>query len=277
MYLGKTRRVRSNAPSIAVLVVLALLSLFPLANMVITSFKTTDQYYAQFWLPVLPFHPENYTAAWAAVSPYMLNSVITSGASAIGVAVLACLTAYAFARFSFPGREIFYFLVIVLLLIPAVLTLVPSFLLVKSLGLMNTRWALILPYMAGGQVLAIFIMRAFFAGLPEELFEAARVDGAGEIRAFWQIAIPLTSPILATVAIMQILSTWNDYLWPFLVVQDDSLRTLVVGLVVFQSRYYTNWGPLMAGYVVASVPLLILFFFTMRYFVEGLTAGALKV
>jgi ABC-type glycerol-3-phosphate transport system permease component len=270
------RRLRS-APNITLLAAFAALTLYPLAFMVITSFKDMTQYNEQFWLPVLPLHLENYTAAWAAIAPYMLNSVIVTAASAAGVVLLSCFAAYAFARFDFPGREIFYYLVIFLLMIPAVLTLVPSFLLVKSLGLMNTRWALILPYVAGGQVLAIFIMRAFFAGLPEELFEAARIDGAGEIGAFWRIALPLTRPILITIAIMQVLSTWNDYVWPFLVVQDDSLKTLVVGLVIFQGRFYTNWGPLMAGYTLASLPLLILFLVGMRYFIEGLTAGALKV
>jgi ABC-type glycerol-3-phosphate transport system permease component len=270
-----TRRLR-DAPSIAVLVAFVALTLYPLAFMVITSLKDLAQYNEQFWLPVWPLHLENYTAAWAAVAPYMLNSVIVTGASATGVVVLSCFAAYAFARFAFPGRELCYYLVIFLLMIPAVLTLVPSFLLVKSLGLMNTRWALILPYIAGGQVLAIFIMRAFFAGLPEELFEAARIDGAGEIGAFWRIAIPLTRPILVTIAIIQVLSTWNDYVWPFLVVQDDSLKTLVVGLVLFQTRFYTFWGPLMAGYTLASIPLLLLFFVGMRYFIEGLTSGALR-
>jgi ABC-type glycerol-3-phosphate transport system permease component len=270
-----TRRLR-DAPSIAVLVAFVALTLYPLAFMVITSLKDLAQYNEQFWLPVWPLHLENYTAAWAAVAPYMLNSVIVTGASATGVVVLSCFAAYAFARFAFPGRELCYYLVIFLLMIPAVLTLVPSFLLVKSLGLMNTRWALILPYIAGGQVLAIFIMRAFFAGLPEELFEAARIDGAGEIGAFWRIAIPLTRPILVTIAIIQVLGTWNDYVWPFLVVQDDSLKTLVVGLVLFQTRFYTYWGPLMAGYTLASIPLLLLFFVGMRYFIEGLTSGALR-
>ena len=270
-----TRRLR-DAPSIAILVAFVALTLYPLAFMVITSLKDLAQYNEQIWLPVWPLHLENYTAAWAAIAPYMLNSVIVTGASAAGVVVLSCFAAYAFARFAFPGRELFYYLVIFLLMIPAVLTLVPSFLLVKSLGLMNTRWALILPYVAGGQVLAIFIMRAFFAGLPEELFEAARIDGAGEIGAFWRIAIPLTRPILVTIAIIQVLSTWNDYVWPFLVVQDDSLKTLVVGLVLFQTRFYTFWGPLMAGYTLASIPLLLLFFVGMRYFIEGLTSGALR-
>jgi ABC-type glycerol-3-phosphate transport system permease component len=274
--LTVTRRLRS-APSIIVLVALAALTLYPLAFMVMTSFKDQTEYNTQFWLPMWPLHLENYTGAWDAIAPYMLNSVLVTAASAAGVVVLSCFAAYAFARFMFPGREFFYYLVIFLLMIPAVLTLVPSFLLIKSLGLMNTRWALILPYIAGGQVLAIFIMRAFFAGLPEELFEAARIDGAGEIGDFWRIGLPLTRPILATVAIMQVLSSWNDYVWPFLVVQDDSLKTLVVGLVIFQGRFYTNWGPLMAGYTLASLPLLLLFFVGMRYFIEGLTAGALKV
>jgi ABC-type glycerol-3-phosphate transport system permease component len=272
----RLRAVR-GAPSVAILVVMAALMLYPLAFMVSTAFKSMDQFNAQFWLPAWPLHVEYFGGAWAAIAPYMLNSVIVTGASTAGVVVLACFSAYAFARFAFPGREIFYFLVIFLLMIPAVLTLVPTFLLIKSLGLMNTRWALILPYVAGGQVLAIFIMRAFFAGLPEELFEAARIDGAGELGAFWRIALPLTRPVLVTVAILQILSTWNDYVWPFLVLQNPAIQTLVVGLVNFQGRFYTNWGPLMAGYTLASIPLLLLFFVGMRSFIAGLTAGALKV
>jgi ABC-type glycerol-3-phosphate transport system permease component len=125
-------------------------------------------------------------------------------------------------------------------------------------------------------VLAIFIMRSFFASLPEELFEAARIDGASELWVFLNIAVPLVRPVLVTIAILQVLSSWNDYLWPFLVLQSDSLKTLVVGLVSFQGRFSTDYGPLMAGYAIASVPLLILFFIAMRSFIEGLSQGALK-
>lgn len=273
----KVKRIAITIPNIVVLSVLAAMTLYPLAFMAITSFKSLDQYNAQFWLPTWPLHLENYTSAWAAIAPYMLNSIIVTAASTVGVVALSVFTAYAFARFDFPGREFFYYLVIFLLMVPAVLTLVPSFLLVKSLGLMDTRWALILPYIAGGQVLAIFIMRSFFAGLPEELFEAARIDGAGELRVLWHIGIPLTKPILITIALLQILSSWNDYLWPFLVIQSNSLKTLVVGLVTFQGRFFTDWGPLMAGYTLASLPLLILFFLGMRAFMEGLTQGGLKM
>ncbi len=273
----KVKRIAITIPNIVVLSVLAAMTLYPLAFMAITSFKSLDQYNSQFWLPTWPFHLENYTSAWVAIAPYMLNSIIVTAASTVGVVALSVFTAYAFARFDFPGREFFYYLVIFLLMVPAVLTLVPSFLLVKSLGLMDTRWALILPYIAGGQVLAIFIMRSFFAGLPEELFEAARIDGAGELRVLWHIGIPLTKPILITIALLQILSSWNDYLWPFLVIQSNSLKTLVVGLVTFQGRFFTDWGPLMAGYTLASLPLLILFFLGMRAFMEGLTQGGLKM
>jgi multiple sugar transport system permease protein/raffinose/stachyose/melibiose transport system permease protein len=137
---------------------------------------------------------------------------------------------------------------------------------------------LILPYIASGQVLAIFVMRSFFAGLPEELFESARIDGAGELAAFWRIALPLTKPVMATVAIMQVLYIWNDYTWPFVIAeQDTSLSTLVVGLVQFQGRHTTDWGPLMAAYTIGATPLVILFFFTARLFIRGLTAGALRI
>jgi ABC-type glycerol-3-phosphate transport system permease component len=166
----------------------------------------------------------NYARAWSAVSGYLLNSVLVTTLSTLGVVTVSCLSAYAFARFQFPGRQLFYYLVIFLLMVPAVLTLVPPFLLVKDLGFLNTRWALVLPYIATGQVLGIFILRQFFAGLPEELFEAARIDGASEFRVFWRIGVPLVRPTLVTVAILEVLVVWNDYLWPF------PMRSFISGL-----------------------------------------------
>lgn len=262
--------------SAAALALLVLMTFYPFVFMVITSLKSAKQYYANIWLPAWPIHLENYQQAWAAIAPFMLNSFLVTVASTIGVVVVSCLAAFAFARMSFPGREILYYLVIFLLMVPAVLTLVPTFLLIKNVGLMNTLWALILPYIAAGQVLSIFIMRAFFASLPEELFEAARIDGASELWVFLNIAVPLVRPVLVTIGILQVLSSWNDYVWPFLVLQSDSVQTLVVGLVNFQGRFYTDYGPLMAGYALASIPLLLLFFVAMRSFIEGLSQGALK-
>jgi ABC-type glycerol-3-phosphate transport system permease component len=272
-----TRQRRTGATlGAAALVALVLLTFYPFLFMIITSLKSAKQYYANIWLPAWPLHFENYQQAWTAIAPFMLNSFVVTIASTIGVVVVSCLAAFAFARMSFPGREILYYLVIFLLMVPAVLTLVPTFLLIKNMGLMNTLWALILPYIAAGQVLSIFIMRAFFASLPEELFEAARIDGASELWVFLNIAVPLVRPVLVTIGILQVLSSWNDYVWPFLVLQSDSVQTLVVGLVNFQGRFYTDYGPLMAGYALASIPLLVLFFVAMRSFIEGLSQGALK-
>ena len=143
-------------------------------------------------------------------------------------------------------------------------------------GLINTRWALILPYIASGQVFAIFILRSFIAGLPEDLFEAARIDGAGELSILRTVVVPLSMPILGTIAIMNILSVWNDYVWPYIVISDDAKRTLTIGLQVFRGQYGSSYGPMMAGYVLASLPLLLLFLFTMKQFIQGATSGTLK-
>ena len=195
----------------------------------------------------------------------------------IGMVVLATITAWAFARYPFPGRDILYYLILALLMIPGELTLVPSFLLVKALGLLNTRWVLILPYIAGGQVFAIFVLRSFFEGMPEELFEAARIDGASELMTFVRIAMPLASSIVGVVTIMHITSTWNDLVWPMITVNVKRLMTLTIGLYAFRNEMYTQWGSLMAGYTIASIPMIILFAFTSKLFVEGLASGALKM
>jgi len=148
---------------------------------------------------------------------------------------------------------------------------------VKDLGLLNTRWALILPYISGGQVFGIFLLRSFFAALPEELFEAARIDGAGDITLLVRLTLPLSWSIVATLAIFNVLGTWNDIIWPTVTVTDDNLKTIVTGLYAFSTQYGTLYGPLMAVYALASLPLLLLFIVASRYFVAGLTSGALKL
>ncbi len=249
----------------------------PFVITIIISFKDIPQFDHFPFTVTFPLHPDNYLEAWRIVSRYILNSIITSGTSVVGMVFLAAIAAWAFARYPFPGREIFFFGVLALLMVPGELTLIPAFLLVKDLGLLNTRWVLIAPYIAGGQVFAIFILRQFFEALPGEMFEAARIDGANELQVFRHIGIPLSQSILGVVAIMHVLSTWNDVIWPLVTLRSNELMTLTIGLYAFRTAWYTIWGPLMAGYVIASIPLIILFAFTSRLFVEGLSSGAIKM
>jgi len=199
-----------------------------------------------------------------------------TAATVIGVVVCSSLAAFAFARYRFPGKQALFWLVISLLMVPSVLTMVPAFVLVKQMGLLNSHWGLILPSIASNQVFAIFILRGFMASLPEELFESARIDGASIWHCYFNIALPLSRPGISVVVITTLLTSWNDFIWPLLIINDDNLRTVPIGLAFFQTQFITDYGPLMAGYVISSLPLLIVFILTSREFIRGLTAGAVK-
>jgi len=269
-------RLRETPKHILLLALLAL-TLYPFAAMLLISGKDLAQFTRDPWSVSLPFHVDNYAAAWSSIDHYMLNSLIVSGASCMGVLVLSTLSAFVFARYSFPGRTVLFYLIIGLLMVPGILTLIPQYILVRDLHLLNTRWALILPYISGGQIFGIFLLRSFFASLPEELFEAARMDGATDLTLLLRLVLPLSWSILATLAIFQVLATWNDLIWPAVVIDDDALKTVVTGIWSFSQQYSTDYGPLMAGYMLAALPLLVLFAVASRYFVAGLTSGALKV
>jgi ABC-type glycerol-3-phosphate transport system permease component len=286
-------RARKIAPEIGrhvALAILGLLTLAPFLLMLNISLKNNAQFYTEFWKLSRPIQWGNFTYAWNIISRYILNSIIVSGISVIGVLVMSSLSAYSFARFRFPGREFLFFMVIGLLMIPGVLTLVPLYSLVQHFplvggnnrfgmgghGLLNSRWGLIIPYMAGGQIMLIFILRNFFEGIPQSLFDAARVDGASEWHIIRLVVVPLSVPILITVGLMSFLGTWNDYVWPLVVLRSPELRTLPVGLAFLHGEYEIKYGQIMAGYAIGCLPLLVLFVFTMRYFLRGLMFGAIK-
>lgn len=250
---------------------------FPFLVTLSISFKDLDQFATQPFWPTFPLNWSNYQEAGEIVIPFILNSIVICGITCIGVLLIGALTAWVFANYEFPGREILYYLILALLMVPSILTLVPTFVVVSRLHMLDTRWALILPWIAGGQVFAIFILRTFFAALPKDLFEAARLDGAGELSIFARIGLPLSRSILGVVAIFNILGTWNDFLWPLVTLTNKDIFPLVLGLYRFQSQYYTVWGPLMAGYVIGTIPLIILFMFTSKLFVQGLAAGGIKL
>ena len=284
--IGKVHQGMQEGLKHGFLIVMLLFAFFPFVFMLYTSLKSQDAITHSFWTP--PTRAEdfeagrNYRLAWNVVAPYVKNSLLVTVASVTGVLFVAVLAAYAFARFDFPGRQVFFFMIIVLLMVPGVLTLIASFMWVKALfwsdklNLIDSYWVLILPPIASAQVGAIFLCRGFFASLPKGLFEATKIDGASDLQIIWHIVIPLSKPILGTVAIINIIGMWNSFLWPLLTVGDSRLYTIAIGLRYFQGEYATHYGPMFAGYVIASVPLIALFLMTMRHFIAGLTSGSIK-
>ena len=220
---------------------------------------------------------KGYRYAWQVIRPYMLNSLFVSLVTASGVLLLGSLTAYVLSRQRFFGSKALYYYIIGTMMFPGVLTLVPSFMLVKELGLLNTYWAMILPYIAGGQVFAIFVFKSFFDGLPEDLFESARLDGAGHLQLYRYIVLPLSKPILSVVAVMSILGTWNEFLWPFITNTEGKYHVIASGLYVLAtSPYASNFSTLFAAYMLSSIPLLLLFIYATKPFIQGVTSGAFK-
>ncbi|MBW7453560.1 carbohydrate ABC transporter permease [Paenibacillus sepulcri] len=271
---------RKNKTASAIIILLVslfvLFSFFPLLMMVLTSFKSKmDVSLGVFRLPS-EMQWENYSRAFHTVLPYTFNSLLIAVAVVAGVITASSLAAYSLARYQFPGRELIYYLIIALMMIPSVLVLIPMFKLVVSLNMLNTYWVVILPQIASGCVIAVFLLRSFFAGLPKDLFESFRIDGAKELRILWNLVLPLSKPILGTVAVLNFNSSWNDYIWPLVTINKEGLKPIVTGIMTFTNDYSTDYGPMMAAYVLASLPLMIVISFSMKYFVDGLTAGAVK-
>jgi ABC-type glycerol-3-phosphate transport system permease component len=266
------------------LVFFVFLTLYPLFFTVITSFKDNEQFFARFWGLPKNWRAENYIDAFRIILPFLLNSLIICVFSLLFILFSTSMSAYTFARLRFPGREFIFMALLALLMIPGLLQLIPQFLILKQLGLLvpsgvRPYLGIMLGYIAGQQAFSIFIIRSFFESQPEELFDAARIDGCGEFRSYFKIALPLIKPVLATIAIVSLLGIWNDYLWPLIVTSDPRYFTIAIGLLRFQSSLgqVVLYGPRFAGYIVSSLPLMILYLFLMRYFIEGLTAGAIKM
>jgi len=252
---------------------------FPLYLMVIISFKDNRQFTNNQFLPdpISTWKWENWAKAWDTVSNYIANSIVTSMGAVVLCLITATLTAYVMARYKFWGKEVIYYLIIGTMFLPGTAaTLVTLFELIKSLGMINKLYALVLVGAVGGQVTCIFILRQFIEDIPKELFESAQIDGAGHFQQIRHIVFPMSGSVMGTLAIMQFIGQWNNLMLPLIVMRDDALLTVPVGLMRLDGEYVKEWGELMAGYTISSIPLIILFLFTMRLFVKGLAAGAVK-
>jgi len=253
-----------------------LFAFFPLYMMLNISFKSNAQYYSNSVGVTLPLHTENWGRAWQIVHEYLPNSLLVSISSTLLGVVGALCGAYFFARLRMPGARILWALLVILLMMPTISNLVPLFVLLKNLNLLNTLTALILVGAATMQALSIFILRDFVANIPNDLFEAAEIDGASHFQQFWNIVVPLSGPIAGTIAVNGFLQSWNEFMLGLVVIRDTDLWTVTIGLLRLDGEYLKEWGTLMAGYCISSIPVIILFVFTMRLFIRGMTEGAVK-
>ncbi len=272
------------------LAALALIFLVPFYWMIISSLKTKETMFSNplVWWPAVQ-HWENYATAinypGFPFLQFLWNSVYYAVASTIGTVISCSMVGYAFARLRFPLRNLLFYVTIATLMIPWVVTFIPTFILFKGLDTLTTQtigvkmlgsyWPLIIPAF-GGNAFYIFMMRQFFMGLPSELSDAARVDGAGEYRIFWQIMLPLVKPAIMVMAVFTFLATWNDFFGPLIYLSDNKLYPLSLGLYAFRSQRTTEWALMMAASTLATLPLIVIFFFTQRYFLEGIKLTGMK-
>lgn len=269
---------RNKGITYIVLTLIAIIWVFPFVWMVLGSFKTQKEILAQ---PPTFFaqHPtvSNF-AQWLTqlnFGTYFTNSLIVSVITVLGNVLFDSMVGYALAKIPFKGKGIVFGAVMVTLMVPAVATFVPLFVLISNFHLVNTYAALILPYLT--QPIGVFLMRQFMSGVPDALMEAARVDGAGELRIFFQIVLPECGPAVATLAILTFLSSWNNFLWPLVASQTEDKYTLPVALSLYSTgQNSTNYGILLSGAVLVITPIVILFVALQRYFVQGVAMTGIK-
>jgi multiple sugar transport system permease protein len=275
----KQQRLLQNSVLYVILTVIALLIIVPLLWMLSTSFKPKSEWFMPqiYWIP-RTFTLANYQTilnnSSLPIARWFLNSVGVSSAVTILILAIDSVAAYAYARMEFPGKRILFGLLLATLFLPGIMFLVPNFLTVSALGLLNNYAGVIMPALAG--VFGVFFMRQFFESLPRELEEAAYIDGATRVQTFWFIALPLAKPALATLGIITFLSSWNDFLWPLLILKDRNLLTLPPGLSQLQGAFTSEYGQMMAGAVITSIPVLVLYLLLQRYIVESVQTTGLK-
>ncbi len=255
----------------------ALVTLFPFYWALTNSVKLAQFIYAsppQWWPD--PLTVKHYVAALTQIpfARFFANSVIVSVVVTLGNVFFDTLAAYAFAKLRFPGRDVILFVMLMALMVPLQVNLIPLYRIMATLNWVNTYPALIVPFLVS--ITGIFLMRQFMQSIPDEILDAARIDGCDEFGVFWRIMFPLSVPGIATLVIITFMGAWNDFLWPRIITNSDAMYTLPVGLTQLQQRYSSNVGTVMAGTVLTMMPMILVFLLMQRHFIEGMTAGAVK-
>ena len=262
-----------------ILILIAISMLYPFFVMVNLSFVKNDEIFNQagniFYTGLTL---ENYKNVFVQIplSRYFLNSLIVATMTTIGQVLFASMAGYAFARLKFWGRDTIFLIILITMLIPPQVNIIPLFFLMRELHLIDTYWALILPGLFGG--FGIFMMRQYFLNYPKDLEEAAKIDGCNLFEGFFKIALPLALPIVVTLALFTFVTTWNSFMWPLIVTNSESMRTLPVGLAIFKGsfREITLWGELLACSVICTIPVIAVFLFGKKYFINDIMQGGVK-
>jgi multiple sugar transport system permease protein len=255
----------------------ALTMVIPFLWMISTSLKTEDQVFVlpPLWFPAEPVFG-NYVRLFETIpfGRYIFNSAFVSITVMIGELITSAISAFAFARLQFFGRDKIFTMYLATLMIPFHVRLIPIFLVMKFLGWLDTYYVLIVPQIF--TVYGVFLMRQFFLNIPQELEDAARIDGCGNLRVLFNIILPLSGPVMATLAVFSFLNSWNDFLWPLIMTSSKDMRVIGVGLAQLQNEYFTLWTLLMAGSVMALLPSLLVFLVAQKYFVQGIAISGMK-
>ncbi len=275
--MASTKKVLSSTLSHAIVYTAALITVAPFLWMILTSFKSLGEI-LKSPPTILPakFHFDNYVRAFDAApfGRYYFNSLFVSACVTVGQLITCSMAAFAFARLKFKGRDVIFFLFLATMMVPGQVTMIPSFMILYRLGWINSYKALIVPGLASA--FGTFLLRQFFMTIPRELEEAAYIDGCSRFGVLWRVIMPLAKPALAALAVFTFMGVFNDFLWPLIVINSESLRTVPLGLAVFRDRYTSEWDKLMAASVAATVPILLIFFFAQKYFIKGITFSGLK-
>jgi multiple sugar transport system permease protein len=277
MMPGRSTHKRHAFITYPLLILIGLIGLLPYYWMVSCSVKTSANIFAvpPQWIPN-PITWRAYGEAWRAqdFTRYFLNSALVSAAITGGNLLLASLAGYSLCKFHYFGRGPLFLLILSTMMLPLEVTMVPLFLIVKKLDWPNTYAGLIVPFLVEG--FGVFLMRQYLQSVPNELIEAARIDGASELRIYAQIVMPLCKPALAALGVFTFREAWDMYIWPLIIVTKDSLRTLPLGISLFMSSFGTAWDQLMAVAAIGTLPMILLFFFLQRSFIQGIAISGLK-
>lgn len=259
-----------------ILIFFAVCLFAPLYIMFVMSFKDETQIIQNFWAITFPLHFNNYVEAWKTISIYYLNSFKVTFLTVAGILLVSTLAGYAFAKLEFKFKETLFYSLMAFKMIPVSLMLIPMFITITQMSLNDNHFGVILPGIATSSIVAVLLSRGFFEAIPDSIFESARMEGASEITVLVHIVIPLSKPILGTIAIFNFFSCFNAYMWPYLVLSTDRLKTIPIGLARLAGQYGVNFGFQMAGYSLAAIPVIIVFLCTSKIYISGITAGAIK-